>query len=555
MVTQERLLQGARNLKAKGYSPAQVDSWLQTKGSSLDEMKIYAADVKRQQFEKVQPTESPVKKEQLMQGLRKDAWDNRLGAVTKFDQGASFGLGKKLGGIANSVFSAPIDWWAGALGYETPSRLDRYNEIVQPAVQAGKRFEEQHPVGSVALEMAGSLANPANYLGAGMVANTAKFLPKLGKAGVLGAATGAADTLGRYNSVDEVLENIGTDAALGSAVNLAFPAAGGLLGGLGRGARGLLGLTTGTGSALNAAYDAGKRNSSVFLQNMRGGKPLSEVVDSAKDFYRNIKDKQLNAYNLSKGSIAEQSVPFSPVRLSYDNLLNENMLYGVDTAPEGVRDVLNKAGKIIEQYEKEPKTHTVRGLDALKQQLGGINVGINDRPALRARTKLYNSVKDSISEASPEYKKVMSDYEGVQNSLSEFEKELGLGWQKNPAQSLRKLQKAFRNDAVSSYGNNAKLIESLEGDSKKITDALAGQVLNDWRPRGLSGNLSALGSGLGAFSNPLALLGLAASSPRLMGEVAYWSGRGASTLDNLAKGLNPAGLAMPLSAAFAADNY
>ena len=121
MVTQERLLQGARNLKAKGYSPAQVDSWLQTKGSSLDEMKIYAADVKRQQFEKVQPTESPVNKEQLMQGLRKDAWDNRLGAITKFDQGASFGLGKKVGGIANAVFSAPIDWWAGALGYDTPS--------------------------------------------------------------------------------------------------------------------------------------------------------------------------------------------------------------------------------------------------------------------------------------------------------------------------------------------------------------------------------------------------------------------------------------------------
>ena len=149
----------------------------------------------------------------------------------------------------------------------------------------------------------------------------------------------------------------------------------------------------------------------------------------------------------------------------------------------------------------------------------------------------------------------MSDYEGVQNILSEFEKELGLGWQKSPAQSLRKLQKAFRNDALSSYGNNAKLIESLEGDSKKITDALAGQVLNDWRPRGLSGNLSALGSGLGAFSNPLAALGLAASSPRLMGEVAYWTGRGTSTLDNLAKGLNPAGLTMPLSAAFAADNY
>lgn len=49
MVTQERLLQGARNLKAKGYSPEQVDSWLKTKGSSLEAMKTYAADVQRQE--------------------------------------------------------------------------------------------------------------------------------------------------------------------------------------------------------------------------------------------------------------------------------------------------------------------------------------------------------------------------------------------------------------------------------------------------------------------------------------------------------------------------
>jgi hypothetical protein len=45
-VTNDRLLEGARNLKNKGYSPEQVDTWLQTKGSSLDAMKIFAAQQK-----------------------------------------------------------------------------------------------------------------------------------------------------------------------------------------------------------------------------------------------------------------------------------------------------------------------------------------------------------------------------------------------------------------------------------------------------------------------------------------------------------------------------
>lgn len=47
-ITNERLLQGARNLKAKGYTPEQVDSWLQTKGSSLGAIKSFVNTSKLQ---------------------------------------------------------------------------------------------------------------------------------------------------------------------------------------------------------------------------------------------------------------------------------------------------------------------------------------------------------------------------------------------------------------------------------------------------------------------------------------------------------------------------
>ena len=89
----------------------------------------------------------------------------------------------------------------------------------------------------------------------------------------------------------------------------------------------------------------------------------------------------------------------------------------------------------------------------------------------------------------------------------------------------------------------------------KATDALAGQALNSLLPRGLIGNIGGLTAGWGALTNPATLAAAPFLSPRLMGEVAYWTGRGSSTLGNLAKGLNPAGLSMPLSAAFSSDNY
>lgn len=548
-----RIKRNVAKMVAQNAPETDIDGYIASEGVTVEDVRNF--DEFSQKTDLRQGLKPPANKEQLMQGLRKDVWDNRLGAVTKFDQGASFGLGKKLGGIANAVFSAPIDWWAGALGYETPSRLDRYNEIVKPAVEAGKRFEEQHPVGSVALEIAGNFANPANYLGAGLVANTAKFLPKLGKAGVLGAATGAADALGRYNSVDDVLGNIGTDAALGSAVNLAFPVAGKTLGLLGKGARGLDGWLTGTGGALNAAYDAGKRKSSVFLQNMRNIAPKSDAVDYAKEALTKLKLAKNEKYRLGMAELGKdaQKVDISPIRNDFEAMKKSYDYKGFSRADKTTKKAMDEIENILTEFEQNPAAHDVVGLDAVKQAVQDISFPYEQRAANSFVGRVANNLKSNIEKQNPGYAKTMRDYALASEEIDELSKNLlGGGKKINTTTALGKMQRAFRNNAQSAYGRGEDLVGKL---GTKATDALAGQALNSLLPRGLIGNIGGLTAGWGALTNPATLAAAPFLSPRLMGEVAYWTGRGAPILGNLAKGLNPAGLSMPLSAAFSSDNY
>ncbi len=505
-------------------------------GRLAPEKRVLWEEYKRRQGVALKPWEEY--QNHAMQPATNNTAEDVLGAVTKFDNGYTFGFGRKLGGLLNAVGSWPVDRVAQLLGSpNTPSFTDRYNEITNTAGNAAQNFSERKPLSAIGLELGGALLSPINKAGARYMGNAGTFGNKLLRAGTVGAGTSTLYSAGQADDIQDFKDNAGWDTLIGTGINMAFPVAGVGVRGIGKLIGSGLGLTTGTGNAIGAAANAGYRGSKTFLKNMRGNKPMTSVVDEAKEFFRNLKDRQLNAYKAGKGSINDQPVKFLPIRNSFNDLVNENILAGTDVAPEGVRKVLNHAKPILKKYESNSKLHTVAGIDKLKQELGGINIAPNDANALRVRTRLYNSAKDAISKQSPEYNKVMNNYKNAADQLDEFEKILGLGWRKSPAQTLKKLQGAFRNNATSGYGNNTSLIRQLEGESRKLTDALAGQALSDFRPRGLSGNLSALGSAAGYLVNPWSLLGTLATSPRLIGELAYGTGRAARLMNGK---INPA---------------
>ena len=92
-ISNERLLQGARNLKLKGYTPQQVDSWLKSKGSSLDAMKSF---VKISNLKPLSEEQKAKPSNDYSKGTLKaflEGWGEGIeSGFDKVNSGATFGL-------------------------------------------------------------------------------------------------------------------------------------------------------------------------------------------------------------------------------------------------------------------------------------------------------------------------------------------------------------------------------------------------------------------------------------------------------------------------------
>ena len=112
----ERLLQGARNLKAKGYSPEQVNAWLLTNGSSLDAMKEFATQQKNSLPQNSQdiPTLSLTDEQKAQIQANKDdynrkGWLRLMEAIDDFNSGFGEGTVSGLERVANGATFGTYD--------------------------------------------------------------------------------------------------------------------------------------------------------------------------------------------------------------------------------------------------------------------------------------------------------------------------------------------------------------------------------------------------------------------------------------------------------------
>jgi hypothetical protein len=148
----------------------------------------------------------------------------------------------------------------------------------------------------------------------------------------------------------------------------------------------------------------------------------------------------------------------------------------------------------------------------------------------------------------------MRDYSKASDLLDEITRTLSLGDKKAKDTAIRKLQSLMRNNAQTNYGNRLTMAQELEQKGGvSLMPALAGQTMNTWTPRGMTGAITKAafpfaGGGL-AMTNPymLPLLALGApfTSPRTMGEALYGLGSmsraGHSVLDPTASFIGKVG--------------
>lgn len=314
----------------------------------------------------------------------------------------------------------------------------------------------------------------------------------------------------------------------------------------------ILGITTGAGGqSIRTAYGAGLKGGTAaeaVADQMRGHAPIEEVVSDAKAAVGNLKDKRGANYRAAIGPINADPTVLSmgPIDQAINQTSGINNFKGVDLSPS-TATTRQKINDVVSFWKQQNPVdfHTAAGFDALKKSIGDIRdsapYGSPDR---LIADQAYNAVKSQIVAQAPAYAKTMQDYAGASRQIDEISKTLSLGPNANVDTSLRKLQSALRDNVNTSFGRRTDLAKMLaDNGATDLMEKIAGQTLRSPTSRGLgklltSGEIASIVP-TAYVAGPVAAAGLIppllASSPRLMGELALGTGKGARIAKLLAK--------------------
>lgn len=484
-----------------------IDGYIASEGVTIDDVRNY------RELQPMTEEQTPEK-------------DYTLGRIATIDSGATFGFGRKLGGLLNAIGSYPVDRAAEALGVEnTPSFMDRYNEIVEPAVKAKEEYAQDRPAEAIGLELGSSFVNPVNKLGVGYIGKGANTLSKGIRSVGVGAGTGGISAVGSTENADDLGSNLLSGTATGSVVGGAIPAFG-VVGKqaarlAGKGVKNIGSILTGVGSdAFERAYSAGKKGSQDFLKNMRGKVSSDNVVAEAKNalkemtqgnselYKSNMKEAFADTTKLNVGSISDK----------LNQLVNEETLGGAIPLSGAEKKVLTEAKDLLKPAMENRVAQTTQGLDKIRRKIAGIktDVGTNEH---RLKKSLENAIKDSISEQRPEYRKGLETFAKNKAEIDEIQKTFSLGDKASNDTVLRKLQSLGRNNVQTGYGRRNELMDLLDYHGN-LRDAIYGQSFNAIAPRGVIARGLA---GINTYTHNIPAL--IAQSPRLAGELTYKLGQ------------------------------
>ena len=353
--------------------------------------------------------------------------------------------------------------------------------------------------------------------------------PNIGTRAVGGAVSGGASAA-LVNP-----EDVGSGAAIGAALPV--------VGKAGSAITKMLGGTTGVGEeALKQAYQAGKQGgtkATSFVEAMREGQSMTNVLDAARANLSAMNAQKQNAYRSGMVDIRKDKsiLDFANIDKAVNNAFDMTKFKGFVKNQEAVT-ALSKIKDSIDELKNldAAEYHTPEGLDALKQRVGGLleSIPFEQKTARTAAGNVYNSIKNEITAQAPTYAKVMKDYHSASDTMKEIERSLSLGQRASDDTAMRKLQSLMRNNVNTNYGYRDTLAQQLEqAGGNEFIPALAGQALNDYMPRGIQRAVNPAGAiGIGALGNIPAAVGMGlVSSPRLVGEAMYKAGQGARLVD------------------------
>lgn len=306
-----------------------------------------------------------------------------------------------------------------------------------------------------------------------------------------------------------------------------------------KGATGLaveaLGKTTGAGAgAIKEGFRAAKEgaeSATAFKQGLRGDYSPEQLVDEARGGLKTVKDNRTATYvkqleEIKAKDANAKALDVSPIVSEVDKQLTR---FGVTKTPQGL-DFSRSSLRFDKPAQQEIQTivdemagfglregdRSVTGVDSLKRAVGSLYSASSDA---RAFTQAIKSKTREVLGKVEGYNKLSDDYVKNTEFIDDLTKNLSLGDKAAVETTYKKLTSALKQ-------NNEfrkQLVDELDAVvGSKLSSKIAGQQLSPKLASGIAGSLTpALGTGL-AFSGggiPALLVGLAASSPRLIGEI------------------------------------
>lgn len=301
----------------------------------------------------------------------------------------------------------------------------------------------------------------------------------------------------------------------------------------------ILGKTTGVGQeAIKEAYQAGRvggQQAKEFREAITGKKPLEEIVETAKEGISVMADKRRSDYLKSKKGVmaSQKQINFDPILAKADEIRKKFEFKGKTTLDKSGLNKLKEVEDAILDWSVNKQFHTIEGLDALKKKIDNLypETDVFGKTAGKGAAvvgEMRDFINQQIKKSSPEYAKTMQAYEEAINLEKEIRKSLSLGDVATADTGFRKLLSTMNNNASTSFGIRLEKLKQLEGAGDiSLRPSLAGTALSELTPRGLQGTITGLGLGLGGsyYFGPQYASILAASSPRLVGELGYRAGQ------------------------------
>lgn len=380
--------------------------------------------------------------------------------------------------------------------------------------------------------------------------NPAQFLADLSLAG---GAIGKVANLPKVSAIASAIDPMSLAGnSLIKAAGTAAPIAGNALAKI----IGEYGTHTGERSLIDAAkagYEGGNKLKAL-TENMRGIKDLQSVVPEFKDALKLIKSKNFQEYTNKMVDIHgnPKVMNIQPLADAVSGAMSEDMFLGRTPGLAGID--LNRASKpvrnqIMALYKdfasKDPSNfHTLSGFDAFKRGIG--NIRSHTQPGTSSRRmadSVYNAAKNEIINQDPRYGQIMQQSSDAIKAANDIEKTFSMGEKAATDTSLRKLQSVMRNNANTNFGNRLSMADQLDAVSPNyLMTQLSGQALNSIAPRGLAGKLASMANLTAGAYTPGLLPLLALQSPRIMGETAVLSGKGAKVANKAVKAAKAAKL-------------